>query len=514
MSLAQFMAIAGGVNLDLSPEELPANFKSFTWNGLTQNMRFADGYASRFRGFSQIFADPLVTPYFITPYATSTARYWIHCGLAKVYADDGTTRTDITGTAPTGAIDDRWTGGVLNGVLALNNSKDVPTYWGGTGTLTTLPGWDATWRAVSIRPFKNFFIAMGMNKGGTIYPHMVKWSDSAVPGAVPTSWDKDDPTLDTGEVDVAETPDILVDGLPLGDTFILYKERSMYAMTFIGYPYLFRFQRLPGESGILARGCVVDTPIGHVVLTAGDVVLNNGQGPVSIANAQVRNAIFTNINTTNYTRAFVCKNPQKNEVWVCIPTADSMVCNIAYVWNWSDQTWAVRTLTNVTYGAHGQVPMGSSADTWASDSNPWETDDSAWTENEYSPAEARLLLTHTTPKISLADSGTQDLGVAITAILERTGIPLSDGNIVKLLKNLFPRIDGPSGQVIQVQVGASMLPDVPPTYGPAVNFTVAVDRQVDSFATGRYLAIKFTSIGYPRWRMRSFDAEFDDMGYY
>ena len=90
--------------------------------------------------------------------------------------------------------------------------------------------------------------------------------------------------LDAGEQDLAETPALLVDCLPLGDVNIIYKERSMYAMTYVGAPYIFRFQRLPGESGMLARGCAVNTPLGHVVLTAGDVVLNNGSGVQSIAN--------------------------------------------------------------------------------------------------------------------------------------------------------------------------------------------------------------------------------------
>jgi len=84
-------------------------------------------------------------------------------------------------------------------------------------------------------------------------------------------------TLDAGEVDIAETPDLLVDALHLGDALIVYKERSMYAVRYVGYPAIFAVQRLPGDSGMLFRGCGAMTPLGHVVLTAGDVVLNTGQ---------------------------------------------------------------------------------------------------------------------------------------------------------------------------------------------------------------------------------------------
>ena len=95
-----------GLNADLSPEELGAG----VWTA-SQNMRFANGYAQRFRGTAQIFATPAVTPYYIAPYTTTTTRFWVHAGLAAVYVDDGTTRTDITGPIPSGAIADRWSGG-------------------------------------------------------------------------------------------------------------------------------------------------------------------------------------------------------------------------------------------------------------------------------------------------------------------------------------------------------------------------------------------------------------------
>ncbi|MDO6575225.1 hypothetical protein, partial [Staphylococcus pasteuri_A] len=65
------------------------------------------------------------------------------------------------------------------------------------------------------------------------------------------SWDETDVTIDAGEVDVAETPDYLVDALQLGDTLILYKQRSAYVMRLIGQPYIFQVQKLPGDAGML-----------------------------------------------------------------------------------------------------------------------------------------------------------------------------------------------------------------------------------------------------------------------
>lgn len=500
-----------GIAADLSPEELGIG----VWSS-SLNVRFNNGYAERFKGTTQAFDTPSVTPYFLTPYATTTARYWVHAGLTAVYVDDGTTRTNITGTAPTGAVDDRWSGGSVNGVLILNNGVDQPMSWAGTGTLSTLGGWDANWRATAMRPFKNFIVALGISKSGTKYPHMVKWCTTLNPGSVSGAgdWDATNPAKDAGEQDLAETPDILVDCLPLGDVNVIYKERSMYAMTYVGAPYIFRFQRLPGEYGMLARGCGVQTPLGHVVLSAGDVVLNTGDGVNSIANGLVRKYIFSNINSSYYKRAFVTANPQKNEVWVCFPFGDATSCNLACVWNWVDKTWAVRELQNVTYGAFGQVNVTAAGATWSSDPNAWETDATSWNENEYSPAEARLLMCHSTPIISLVDTGTSDFGSVISANATRTGMHLGDPYSVKTITAIRPKIDGAYGSQITIEVGASMYPDAAPVWSTPQTFTLGQSIKVDSFATGRYLAARFSNAGYASWRMKSFDIEYTKRGAY
>ena len=511
MTIARVDNCGLGLNSDLTPEELGNG----VWSS-TNNMRFNNGYAERYRGTVQTFATPSVTPYYIAPYATTSARFWVHAGLASVYVDDGTTRTDITGTAPTGAIDNKWTGGSLNGILVLNNGVDNPMFWNGdTGTnLATLTGWTGTWKAQAVRPFKNFIVALDITKGANRYPHMVKWSDIAVPGAIPTSWDETNPALDAGEQDLAETPDLLVDCLPLGDVNIIYKERSMYAMTYVGAPYIFRFQRLPGESGMLARGCAVNTPLGHVVLTAGDVVVNNGTGVQSIANGAVRNYIFKNIDSTNYRRAFVTANPQRNEVWICFPYGSSETCNTACVWNWVDKSWSIRSLSNFTYGAFGQLAATSSATSWASDSEAWDTDATSWNENEYSPAEARLLMCRSTPLITLEDTGTTDLGALIDSSLERTGMTMGDAYSVKTVRAIYPRIDGNTGATVNIQIGASMFPDSGPEWQPTQAFTIGSSIKIDSFATGRFISVRFTNVDYGAWRMKSFDVDYVNAGSY
>lgn len=490
-----------GIVADLPPHELPINAWS---NGL--NVRFKDGCAERYKGQTQVFADTTASPYYLAPYQANGKRYWVHAGLASVHADDGTTRANITGTAPTGTANDYWNGGSLNGVFILNNGKDVPMSWSGTGTLASLTGWTAGMTSKIVRPFKDYLIALDVTKSGTRYRNMVKWSAAAVPGTIPTSWDHTDLTKDAGEQDLAEEPSNMVDCLPLGDVNIIYKERAMFAQSFIGQPYIFRFQRLPGDVGMLTSNCAASTPFGHVVLCPGDVIIHSGQGPSSIANAQVRRQIFSTIDSVNFANSFVTANPAKNEVWVCYPEAGQTACSKAAVWNWVEKSWSFRSLNAFRHAAVGQVDY-TSLDLWNSSSLGWDEETNLWNQTEFTQADARLLICDANNKISMADAGTTFAGTAYTSFIERTGLTLDDPQAIKILRGIYPRFDAPNGTQIKVEIGASMDANRPPTWSTPMTFVVGSQTKVDGFATGRFLSVRFTALDNQNWRLKSYDMD-------
>lgn len=500
-----------GFVADQPAQELPVN----AWSRV-ENVRFRGGKAERVGGHQLIFSAPSVTPYHLVTYEVNGARWVVHCGLASVFADNGTSRSDITGTAPTGTAADRWTSCVLNGVLVLNNGKDVPSYWGGTGTLASLTGWDADWKCRSMGAFKAYLVAFGMTKSGTEYPHQVKWSHAADPGTVPTSWDETDETKDAGDVDLAETTDQAVDQLPLGDANILYKQRSMYAMRFIGGTQIFEFRRLPGNYGMLARGCAAVTPKGHVVLANGDIVLHDGVSePQSIVADKLKAWLFqTQIDSSNYEKCFVVANPARSEVWVCYPEVGQTTCTAALIWNWDSNTWGHRDLPNVTHAASGVITY-TTGNSWASKAGTtWRTVSSKWNQNEFGPTESRLLMASTAPALYIADTGSSFAGTQINAVLERTGMAFDDPEMVKTIKSMVPRFESSSGATVYITFGSQMDAEGAVTWGDRITYTVGSTRKADSFATGRFIAIRIETEGGPRWALKSYTADIVPRGMY
>lgn len=501
-----------GVIKDQPAQELPLN----AWTD-ARNVAFRGGSFKRTAGQVQVFGTPTVTPYFVTSHQTATKRYWVHAGLEKVFVDDGTTRTEITPASLfTGAIDDRWTGGTLNGVLGLNNGKDKPVYWDNNtaNDLAVLPGWDANELCAVLVPFKNFWVALDITKSGTRYPYMMKWSSAADPGSNPASWDETDTELEAGEQDLGETGDLLVDARPLGDALILYKQNSRIAVRQTFDARVFSFQRLPGAGGALSRGCIVETPLGHMVFGNGDLYVHNGGEPQSLCNDIIRDFIFTSLDSTYSQRAFVVANTPKNEVWFCYPETGESACTLAAIYNYVGKTWTFRDLPNVTDADSGLFPATASpvidALTAAIDtySDPFERDDR-------SPANQQMLMATTAPRLDLVDSGGTFAGTAFTSYVERTGMVLDgDPSTIKLLTKIVPRFTGPAGAVVLIEAGGSMSSEEDPDWTFSYSYTVGTDREAYGFATGKFLSVRFSSTDARQSGCKSYDMEYELMGRY
>jgi hypothetical protein len=102
--------------------------------------------------------------------------------------------------------------------------------------------------------------------------------------------------------------------------------------------------------------------------------------------------------------------------------------------------------------------------------------------------------------------------VALSGTAERKGMTFQDPYSNKLIRAVYPRVDASTGAPLQVEVGSSMYADSAVTWSPPVTFQVGRDIKVDTFAQGRFLAVRFSG-SFP-WRMRSFDVDVVPSGAY
>lgn len=508
-----------GVNKDISV----ANTQINVWTDAL-NIRFRHGSACLAHGYSDMYlgVSPTVTPYHVAPVTIDGQFYWFYAGAAKVYLLGDATNSNVTRQTAGADVDytatqNAWTSCYIGGVPVLNpgNTTDPPQMFSPVDTstkLSALSNWPASTYCSVMRSYKNYLVALNVTKTATTYPFLVKWSHPAEPGAVPSSWDETDATKDAGEYDIADGQDIIIDGLALGDSFIIYKERSVWRMNYIGGVYVHSFSKIHSLSniGILAKNCAVDIGGAHLVLTDSDVIVHDGNSYKSVVDSVARNALFENIDSNNYTNCFVFKNPLRMEAYVCYPSGGNTIPNKALVYNYKDSTVSFWDIPSIYHGNDGGVNF-SDGEVWSDDTGSWAASTDTWSNPGGVPTISSAVMANASGVYVIGQSNLAD-SAFISAYLEKQAITFGDDSTVKIIQRIYPKIYGDAGDTVTVSVGYSATPYGTPTYVENMTYTIGTDTYLEPLVSARYLALKFSSSATAFWRLDSLDVEYETLG--
>lgn len=507
-----------GLNKDLSEHELAIE----AWSDAL-NIRFLDGVAHQTAGYSEYYENAAVVPHHLLPLTISAVPYWIYASKEKIYCVTNTagssvhtnlTRQTAGVDVNYAATDNSWTSSLLSGLPILNpgNTTDPPQQWdlNTANNFTALSNWPANTYAKSLRAFGNFLVAMNITASGTNYPFMVRWSNPADPGAVPTSWDYTDPTVEAGRYDLGDGFGQIIDGLPLRDFFMIYRENSIHRMDLVGGNLIFNFSKVLGDSGALNRNCIVEVLGQHVVLTSSDIIVHDGHQFKSILDKQMRRWLFLNMDSASISKCFVFKNPFFNEVYICYPGIGATYCNRAVVWNYMEQTVTIRELPNVLHAAVGQI-AADYADTWEADADPWGVDDTLWGGPGAVPWSSKVMMGTSDTKIQMLDGAYSFDGAIPTASLERRGLSFGDTSTIKFVKSIQPVIKGMTGSTVNISVGSHSDLNEEPTWSTKP-FIIGSTQKAFFLVSGRYIAVKFENSDSYKFRLDSFQIEVEEVG--
>jgi hypothetical protein len=463
---------------------------------------------------------PAATPYYAIPWSTATADYWVWTSNTAAYRWDGTQHEVVTrtsGGAYTATEAVQWTGCVSGDVVILNNSVDLPQYMGTSGTdFENFPtggsDWPSALRCKSIRSYKNYLVAINLTEGASSRPQNVRWSTAADPGSLPM-WDITDPTLEAGESALAESDGAVVDGLSLGDSFIIYKEDSVYGMQLVGGQFVMNFYSIFPDDGIMSQNCVAAFQGQHFVVSPSDVYVHNGSTKKSVVSGTVREALFNDINMDYSNRAFCVADPRHREVLFCyVPTSSTVTLPTrAFVWNWENGAVSVRDLPTTAYCSFGKITRSSTASVWDSDSGLWDSDFATWSDASNSTPVGRLVILDTANSKFYAegDYDTDD-GTNFSSYVQRTGIEAGDGSVIKYVSRIYPKAAGTGS--LYFYVGASDSPNGTYAWEGPYTYTIGTSRKIDCRVSGRYLGIIAGSTTGGLWQLSSYIIEGEGVG--
>ena len=466
-----------GVNLDAEPERLGGDTLS-----AAHNVRLREGGVEPCRG-PVAYAAP-------APNAPDTVMwvppsYWLAMSGTSVYAWNGSVWTDITQSGVTyGAV--RWTGGILGGVPVVNGGDRAPQYWPGPSTsnrLQDIPAWPANTTAAVLRPYRNFLFAADVTASGSRNPHLLKWSHAAAPGALPTSWDPNDPATDANEVELSDVGSgAIKDMLPLGPVLAVYKERSVWTARLTEVPGIpFALDRVLEGVGVPAPDCAAPVANGraHVFFTGDDWLLWDGTSVRSLVEGRARRWLRSNLDTARFGDVRVAVLAAQAEAVLSFRATDGRLLMLA--WHWPGDTLAVREYGDYVDVRAGYAPVGA-LPSWDAFVGTWDEAKQPWNRGT---EPLHLVGLRPDGQLEAVEAGEYLPGRAARAGL-RTRWPRV------LVREMRPDLDGTA----DVRVGVMESAGQEPAWEPPVALDGAEPgAKVDVAVSGRFLAFEVAGSG-------------------
>lgn len=483
-----------------------------------RNFRFRDGAAEKVNGYSQILGDLSVTASFVATITDGTNVFYTYANSGNVYATDGTTHALVSTISYSATTDLGWTGGHYHGYMLLCDGVLDPQTWSPSLTnkvagMDSTAGWPASTKCKVIRPFRDFIVALRVTESGVYNPRLLRWSESAQAGNLPQSWDYTDPGNDSGRTELGQTTDLLVDCLPLRDINMVYKENHAWRMEYIAGPDVFSFRQAFSEVGMLSEGCGAAFREHHFIVSDHDVVVHDGVQARSVIEKEMRQWLFSSLDSDNAKRSFVVPDFRNREMLFCFPEQGQSFANLALVWSWQENNCYVRELGNLmAHGVTGLLPS-QSATSFDALTETFDEQANAFDDQTYNATELYpILVDSAARKAYQLGNGFSFDGSLLTAYMERQLLSI-DGNIdnYKRVLRIYPKVEGGNGRVFGVYVGTRDNINDSVSYSVQV-FTIGTDYKVDFLLSGRVFDIKFEYAGSGSFRIYGYDIEWLEDG--
>ncbi len=509
-----------GLNSDVQPWELPPEF-------ITEgrNYRVFAG-ALRTAGGGQLWSTAPVNfnPGYLIHVPTPSSNFWLVAGRSAVYAFDGSNWSDISSLAGYVGIgvdqELLWTGCSMGQIPILNNPQHFPEYWSPqqAGQILQPLAWDAsnTWADVNVacevmRGHKTYLFALNVTEGATEFPDSFRWSHPADINGLPPSWDETDPAFLAGKASLGGDGGRIIDGGSLRNSFAIYSEKAVDILDERGDDLVWRRRELSSTVGLLTRNAIVEVQGAHFFLGDGDILRNDGNSLVSIVHDRIRRRLNAEINAEFFDRSFAVRNTNLKEVWFCVPESGSTTPNVAYVYNWRDDSWAIRDLVpGTSYANYGG--QSTPDDSWGglSVALTWDNVQRPW---------GSALLTPLDDTVVGCKSGDGTLHFQdprdvpdddVKTRVVRTDFPLEGHRQVTTISRVYPKIEGT--EPVRIQMGSQDRAGAPVRWKPPLTFNPGQDRKLDVRTTGELHAWAIESIGKGNWIMSGMDIEYTPNG--
>jgi len=344
-----------------------------------------------------------------------------------------------------------------------------------------------------IRAYKNLLVAGNLTEfdssNTTILRRLagvIRTSDVAAPGAMPANWNPFAAGVNTADEFTLSSTGTVQDMAELQGRMYIYTNSSIHSLEQTGSSLIpFSISTVTDSYGAQTLEAVQEYDGRHIVVGSNDIYIFEGH-PASIksvSDTRVRKYFFDNLNKAVEQKLFVLRYQAKDEIWFCYPKGTSTTINEVLCWNYRNNTWTIRRITNTIV----------SGDIAPYDENP----------NDLVP-----IFSYGTEIMYADKTYTNVASAAYESYIERRRLAMSPEFDTETLASIAMKIEG-SGASLTVNVLGTNRPgqDLSPTTGVSNIFVVNDDYKIDVRESGRFINYKLTETSTNSWNLSGLQYE-------
>jgi hypothetical protein len=468
-----------GLNTDIAPTKLPPD-------AVTGGDNFLCSEGSvRAPTMRLKVADLSVEPKFRFVWTTmdNEDKLVVSDGESVLFYDADGTEHDIT-TDPPFTEGSQVTFCDLGTLLIVNSNEDGPFYYDTVNAeLVALPGWDTDWRCEVMTAVRYNLVALNMTEDSDKFPQKVRWSSSAVEGAIPTIWDPTDLAYDAGDEILGESSGHIVGAVRFRDSLWIGKTDSIYEMRYLGGQYVYAISRRSGDLGISKPRAMAAAKNTLVVLSRDDLYRFDGSVAASLTDNRVHDLLVSLSLDGSFSYTEISYTPNQDFLFVTVSGAGTSAEQVL-VYSFADDTWSV-----ITFGSTYGFDLCAITEDTDPELIVWRTHDGNWQvesfTDEYDPAlEGDYFF--------------------VNGYVERTGVNLGGSQV--MVEKVLPLLRGADAdQPLMISIGVQSSQDAEIRWTPEYPINAARPAFIPVRKVGRYLCWRATARARKPWALDGLD---------
>ena len=339
----------------------------------------------------------------------------------------------------------------------------------------------STTNYIKVSPNDRHVVAYGSNEfgTGTFNPMLVRWSDQG-------NFNNWTPSISSTSGEVILTGGTEITGAIRSRNAIhVWTDNSMYTQQFVGPPFIFNFQQVGTNCGLIGPHAAVDYDGISYWMSQNNFYAFDGR--VRNLDCTVRRYLFDSFNMTNADKVFAGINSEFKEIIWLYPSAESDEPDSYVIYNPQENTWV----------------FGTSFYSVFADRNVFTNTIAA---GKTSATDSRYIWNNEPENIYTGD------GKILTSYIESSFFDIDDGSEIMFVDRIIPDYTISSNGSIEFSLTIKDYPNNgnEVTKGP---YTITQNtRKIDLRARGRQMFVNVSASSNSSWRWGSVRANIQPDG--